>query len=248
MKTFRDHVNQKNIDIVASQIVEHLALQSEFFDPFDTLESVFVESYGQENAFLFAEAFEDERGRFGNIGRGLRGVAQSAVGAGATGAGGSLGSMIGGGVGALKGMFGRSGDPKSQFTVQGGAQAGSQTGRGMFGRGLDSMRSAFANRGQAAMVSSYRKSIGALDSYIKAVQGLDNPDLSKELEALKNNLERISSNVESHIKSKSGQAPSAPSAPAPAPAPSAVRMSGGAGRDAFESVAGIKGRHGRSGR
>jgi hypothetical protein len=251
MKTFRDHVNQKNIDIVASQIVEHLTLQSEFFDPFDTLESVFVESYGQENAFLFVEAFEGQRGRFGNIFRGLRGVAQSAVGGSAAGVGGSLGSMIGGGVGALKGMFGRSGDPSSQFTVQGGAKAGSQTGRDMFGRGLDSMKSAFANRGQAAMVSSYRKSISALDSYIKAVQGLDNPELSKELLSLKDKLEQISSNVENHIKSKSGQAAPAPApaAPAPAPAaPAAVRMSGGPGRDSFESVAGIKVRHGRSGR
>lgn len=205
MKTFRDHVNQKNIDIVASQIVEHLTLQSEFFDPFDTLESVFVESYGQENAFLFVEAFEGQRGRFGNIFRGLRGAAQSAVGAGVTGVGGGIGSMIGSGIGALKGVVGK-GNPNSQFTVQGGARAGSETGRSMFGGGLDSMKSAFSNMGQAAMVSSYRKSIAALDSYIKAVQGLDNPDLSKELEALKNNLEQISSNVESHIKEKAGQA------------------------------------------
>ena len=206
MKTFRDHVNQKNIDIVASQIVEHLALQSEFFDPFDTLESVFVESYGQENAFLFAEAFEDKKGILSNIGQGIRGFAQSAVGGASRASGGLAGGGLGSMIGAAKGMFGYSGDPKSKSTLQGGAKAGFGLGSGMFNRGLDSMRSSFANRGQAAMVSSYRKSIGALDSYIKAVQGLDNPDLSKELEALKNNLERISSNVESHIKSKSGNA------------------------------------------
>jgi len=121
-------------------------------------------------------------------------------------------------IGAAKGMFGYSGDPKSKSTLQGGAKAGFGLGSGMFNRGLDAMRSSFANRGQAAMVSSYRKSIGALDSYIKAVQGLGNEDLSKQLEALKNNLEQISSNVESHIKSKSGQAP-APAAAAPAPTP-----------------------------
>jgi hypothetical protein len=260
MKTFRDHVNQKNVDIIASQIIEHLALQSEFFDPFDTLESVFVESYGQENAFLFAEAaFEGDKGILGNIGRGFRGAVDTAIGGLTRAAGGLAGGGYGGLIGGAKGMVGRSGDPESKSTLQGGAKAGFELGRGMFNRGLDSMRSSFANRGQAAMVSSYRKSIGALDSYIKAVQGLDNPELSKELLSLKDKLEQISSNVENHIKSKSGQAApgqaapaaaaaAAAAAPAPAPAPAAVRMSGGPGRDSFESVAGIKVRHGRSGR
>jgi len=207
-------VNQKNIDIMASQIVEHLALQSEFFDPFETLGNVFVESYGQENAFLFVEAFEDDKGIFGNIRRGLRGAADAAVGGISRAAGGLAGGGYGGLIGAAKGMVGRSGDPESKSTLQGGAKAGFGLGRGMFDRGLDSMKSAFANRGQAAMVSSYRKSIGALDSYIKAVQGLDNPELSKELLSLKDKLEQISSNVENHIKSKSGQGQTAP-APAP---------------------------------
>ena len=108
MKTFRDHVNQKNIDIVASQIVEHLALQSEFFDPFDTLESVFVESYGQENAFLFAEAFEDERGRWGNIGNAFRGAGNALVGGASRAGGGLAGGGLGSMIGAAKGMFGYS--------------------------------------------------------------------------------------------------------------------------------------------
>jgi hypothetical protein len=203
MKTFNKFVNDRTVTVLADSIVEHLCLQSEHFDPVDTLQSLFVENFGKSEEYRFVEAFDDQSGWWGNLAKGARGAARGLFGAGMAGVGGGVGGAFGGTVGAAKGAFGRSGDPTSKFTVQGGVKSGSSTGQSMMRSGLDAMKQAFANRGQAGMVSAYKKSVTALDSYVKAAQSMNvGSEEVNALQNLRNQLEDISSKIEKAMKEK----------------------------------------------
>lgn len=196
MISFQQYVNNKNTDVLCQQIIEHLVLQSLYVQPEETL-ARFAASHNQHVSFV--EAFQGQSGRFGNLLKGIGSGLGALTGTAAAGVGGTLGSAIGGAVGGIKGMFGKSGNSQSDFTVQGGAKAGSQTGRDMMKSGAQGMADAWKNRGNAALVQSYRNSIQALDAYIKTVEK-QVPAMSQELMKVKNNLEQISNNIEQALQ------------------------------------------------
>lgn len=196
MISFQQYLNNKNIDVVANDIVEHLTLQSLWFAPEDTLAIMASE---QNQDLAFREAFEGQAGKWGNLWQGIKSGAKAALGTGIAGVGGSLGGAIGGAVGAAKGAFGLSGDTKSPMTVQGGARDGSVTGRGMMQSGGEGMKSAWQNRGNAAMVSAYQNSVKALDAYIQSVAKAA-PNMSSELMKVKGQLEEISKKIEQALQ------------------------------------------------
>lgn len=196
MLSFQQYLANKNIDIVANDIVEHLAMQSLWFAPEDTLAMIASE---QNQELAFREAFEGQAGKWGNLWQGIKSGAKAALGTGMAGVGGGLGSAIGGAVGAAKGAFGFSGDTKNPMTVQGGARDGSATGRGMMQSGGAGVQSAWQNRGNAAMVSAYQNSAKALDAYIQSV-AKQAPNMSGDLMKVKMQLEKISKKIEQALQ------------------------------------------------
>lgn len=151
-----------------------------------------------------APAFKDKKGWWGNLWQGLKGAGQAGAGGAAAGVGGAgggvlgtLGGMARTGMGAAQNvMTGKAPTGASDNTAglgglqstAHGVQAGSQTGRGMMGAGMDAIKGAWAGRHDAGIVTQFGKAT-------KAVNKLQNlvgrhPQLSSDAQ-LQNTLSNL---------------------------------------------------------
>ena len=185
MKGFQEFVNNSEIDSQLEEILEHLVLQSLYFDPAKTLDHIFTESYGQ----TIAEAFEGQGGFLSSIGKGIKGAAQSAFGHAGSALGGTLGALGGGMIGGVPGAIAGAG-VGSHF----GAKA---QGADWKTKGWEAMKSAWGGMKKAYLVDSYKRSRAALADYIDAIVKIPEiKDKFKGVNKIRLELERVSKDIE----------------------------------------------------
>jgi hypothetical protein len=205
MHTFKEFAQNKNISIIANDIIEELSF---YADPYLVLEDMFIENYGVKNIHFFIEAFDGQSGSWGNFWNGLKGMGQSALGALGAGAGG----LAGGAAGTMGGLARSAGnittgqgtaavnpnDPGAGLqSTMGGVQAGSSWGKNIWNQGVNAAKNAWGNRYNAQIVSGYKNSVQALDAYIKAISALPTTQpLANELGKVKNSLEKASQKID----------------------------------------------------
>jgi hypothetical protein len=174
MKSFNEFVSNKTIDTLANSIVEHLTFQSEYYDPFDTLQSLFVEKYGKSKEYIFVEA---DGNVFGNKQNFWGILANKAL--------GRIGQKITSGANAVKNFATSGANAVKNFAKR-------QYGNYQQNKQMNSLRDA------------YQKSVDALNQYITAINNLvpneDNKsNILHDLNTLNKNLGIISNNIKNII-------------------------------------------------
>jgi len=214
MRNFREFLETSERPSVLDEIVEHLVIQSLFVHPAQTLNNVFVETYGRNNAHYFNEAFENQPGMLGSIWQGLKGAGQAAIGKLGVGGGAAVGGLAGSAFGPLGTAAG----------AAAGASLGGKTD-GWATQGWDKMKKAWQNMHVAHMKDSYKNAHHALDSYINAMKNIPAvKDLYTDIEKLKKGLETMSTKIERQLQA-GGPAPRptpAPYTPVPASGPGSI--------------------------
>lgn len=201
MFSFKNYVENKDIEAIGLEIIEHLVLQSNYFKPEETLNYLFQKQFGESIIFEdYGTAFGNQKGRWGNMWDKFAGGAKHAFGQLGGGLAGTLGGLASGATGAIKGFFGKSG-PND------GIGQGMSTGYNNFGKnyrntGAAEFQAAQQNTNNAAMVSAYKNASNALNNYVNAVSktGMvdnNNVPLSNHLKQILDQLETISKEIAS---------------------------------------------------
>lgn len=222
MRNFREFLETSERPSVLDEIVEHLVIQSLFVHPAQTLNNVFVETYGRNNAHYFNEAFENQPGMLGNIWQGIKGAGQAAIGKLGVGGGAAVGGLAGSALGPLGTAAG----------AAAGASLGGKTA-GWATQGWDKMKKAWQNMHVSHMKDSYKNAHHALDSYINAMKNIPAvTSLVGKIEDLKKALEKRSNVIERRLQA-GGPAPRPTPAPITSGPPLPTHLGGTGGGSPF---------------